>query len=39
MSVNRTKNIITLELVDLINSARDIIKILYNKLDYNIILK
>jgi len=36
MSANRTKNIITLELIDLINSTRDIIKILYNKLDYNI---
>jgi len=36
MSVSRTKSIITLELIDIINNTKDIIKILYNKLDYNI---
>jgi len=36
MSVSRTKGIITLELIDIINNTRDIIKLLYNKLDYNI---
>lgn len=36
MSISRTKNIITLELIEIINNTKDIIKILYIKLDYNI---
>jgi len=36
MSISRTKRVITLELIDIINNTKDIIKILYNKLDYNI---
>jgi len=37
MSVSRTKGIITLELIDIINNTRDIIKILTK--NYIIILK
>jgi len=36
MSVSRTNSIITLELINMINNTKDITKILYNKLDYNI---